>query len=293
MSTEVVLNYKEKRQVAQSWNELDFGVLKKVVRAFFAKDEALNVSDEVTMTKILVSLALLDLPLSYLKKWAKDTRSMNVFYEELLSILDISNPFFKVVEQEDGTKIFTSNPALTSCKNIDGFSVGFREYYGVGDLLANMTYDEFMIVENKFASYSKLRDEQTLNEICGILFRPRQFFKDELVAFHENMVAKRGRKFKGINPLIKLIILHYYISCRDNLTTYFNKLFGVKEHENRSSSSQWFEIKFHIAGTKFGSFEEVGKMKIIVILKHLQMIAIENEELRQKMLYQNARLTQR
>ena len=275
---DVVLNFKKKISVATHWNDLTRQQLLEIMSATFLQTKGKTGFEELTTKRLLVALALLNLPVYFLQKWRMDCENIQTFYEEVAAILLISDPFFKTIETQDFKKIYTLSTNLTDCKNLDGFRLGFYKYYGAGAILSDMTYDEFMLAEMKFISYSKESDDTTLDQFCAILFRPKYLFSNNIEAFDEKKIPSLSKRFHKAPKALKLAILHYYISCREYLTTFFNKIFDIKDDENRSKSSVWFEIKYHIAGTKFGTFQEVGKTKIFIILKHLQMLAVEREQ---------------
>ncbi len=287
---------KSEINVPQSWNELDKYQLLDFIRIIYLDSKDGNFSDveRLHKTKIEMLLVLLRQTKYFLKIWERDCKYKSIFLGELNKVLKLTEPFFEKVEGEDKDGnpqvYYTAKYDLTD-NVLKFFRKGLVSYYGPGELLNDITFDEFMLADLKFEHYLKYKKESDLDELVAVLYRKKKNVFGKKVEYDADKVDAMKEQFKDLPKEIKFAVFHYYTSCRQFLTNFFDKVFKVAQatEEKNNDASGWFDVKFHIAGTKFGSFQEVGKTKMFVILKHLQMLEAQREHFEMQKAIQAAR----
>lgn len=168
-----------------------------------------------------------------------------------------------------------------------------RKYHGPDDQLSSLTFAEFMHAENYFSKYDLTKNEQFLNGLIAILYRPKaskqQFLVsgDHRTAFNPNDVAKRSNKLSRLENDVKQAILFNYAAVRLHFASLFPNVFETPDQdqsqatkENREQTGSWLDIGLSLARKEraLGDFKDLEKTNVYLVLKVLDSVIKEYKE---------------
>jgi hypothetical protein len=157
----------------------------------------------------------------------------------------------------------SEKPNLTENK-IPKLRFGFHTYHGPQDVLKKIRAQEFFYVETFFIKYNRTKDENYLNALIAILYRPLKskadrseinYDGDAREKFNPHWVDGRIKKISRLKMEVKIAIYLYYLSCRSEFETRHPQMF-TKEKSDEVSKLGWKALINEIAGNKFGTIEE-------------------------------------
>lgn len=155
---------------------------------------------------------------------------------------------------------------------------GTTKLHGPADDFNNLTIEEFSDCESCLDQWNATGDELWLNRFIGILYRPKQKginpaainFKGDMrqpYNFHLNdFIAAMVSKTDG---RIKTAVLLWYMGCRNNLAQCFPAVFTSAKDNKAHSGSNWTEVIHALAGPKFGTIEQTGRIPLKIVFTEL------------------------
>jgi len=163
----------------------------------------------------------------------------------------------------------------------------FFRFYGPSDKMLHCTFGEFTRAHNRLDQYIKTKDENVLNEIIAILYRPKKSFwfirkyltnnKDPRRKLHDISVKKRTVKFSTIDPNIKYGIFLFFTGVLNSLPIQFPNVFRKKEDQGEDNKFGWVPLVISLADGKTDdeSLERVLNSNLYNVFFGLEQKAIE------------------
>lgn len=197
--------------------------------------------------------------------------------DETLIELGESNFFLQQINQTisalDDFRWVHEFGAMEKCL-IRKIRIGFRSYYGPGDMLANVVGDEFSHADDFLSLFLETKEDKYLHYMIACLWREKAANKmphDNRIPFSEFEVTKRAEKIAKLNSKFKYACLINYMGLRSWFITRETSRIVFSKSENQSSgNSNWGTILLRIAENKtFGIHSEVKKTFIHDIVDHL------------------------
>ncbi|SEM66474.1 hypothetical protein SAMN05192574_101390 [Mucilaginibacter gossypiicola] len=161
---------------------------------------------------------------------------------------------------------------------IKSFSLFFKRYHGPADKLANLTAHEFFnVCEPLYWQFKQTGDNDTLNALCAVLYRPKRsgIIDDDI---REDVtdagIAKRQQKFKRLSKAFKLAIAFNYEGCRNYVASTHSKAF----EGNKGKSKKRGDVTLSLAGGPLGDHASTKKTNLYTFLLHLVNLIEQEEE---------------
>lgn len=225
--------------------------------------------------------------------------------ERRLLLLSISNEFRDQEEfEEHMSKIalfaskltFFENPQVITTRNV--FPVvkrGFfrRRFYGPSNLIGNVGTWEYSLAETAADEYMTSNDDEALNRLFAVLYRPRKPFwpllrffgadpADPRMKFFDENIDKYMRQSKRISRAVKLYNYFHFQSARSMFPTEFPALYAQKKESDESADNAgWRKIIGAFAGTVPGDEEKTGRTNIWWMMERMDSIAAEADRLKE------------
>lgn len=158
-----------------------------------------------------------------------------------------------------------------------------RNYYGPGDGLGMLTFEEFWFAE---AAYER----NDLDGLVAVLYRRDQYRKE---GYSEEMREKTLKDLSSLPTLKKEMIMFNYQGCRLAFSRKFKHVFPTKkiEKENESEpepkkttkkSGGWLQVAIGMAGDSSVEFDALRKLNVIVALQMVENRLVKVKELKAK-----------
>lgn len=169
------------------------------------------------------------------------------------------------------------------------FRIGFTKYYGPGDLLANVTAEEFYNADDFLMLFLTQKESKYLEYMMAVLWREKAdkpTSADIRKPFNEFEVEKRAAKFRKLKPYIKYACLLAYMGLREYFIHRPASEFvfsGEMKAEQKSKETNFGTILMRLAESHvFGVYAETKKTSIHDVIDHLADLKQRNEELKLK-----------
>lgn len=187
---------------------------------------------------------------------------------------------------------FAKLPAKCMVKKVQVQSKGrgLVSFFGPGDVFKHLTFAEFIMAEGKLEKYEKSGDEQALNQLCGILYRPaakgRQNHQDKRQPFQEGLVEHYGESFEQIDPDIKWAILMNYYGGKNMLPKLYKLVFPEPRKQDgkeqlktprRSVSLSWLKTLSTMAERDVTKFKAIEEMPVHTVLFNLNETILQSQ----------------
>lgn len=215
--------------------------------------------------------------------------------ENLHSITDLLDFFFI---EKDGKLEFNTN----FNKNfIPVLNLGFfRKYYGPADALTDITWLEYKDANQYHQQYLKTRDEETLNKLIAVLYRPSRLpfgIWKHKITYKPGKIAKRAARIARLPIEQRFAIYLFYTACEQYLRTGsinvdgndidLSILYETTLTEKKNQPKKVYDDKTGLAGIAlglagtgiFGNIEEVYKQNLydVIVLLVKQRIEYLNQ----------------
>lgn len=133
---------------------------------------------------------------------------------------------------------------------------------GPGDTIKHLTFGEFMMAEARLEAWQRNGDQDMLNQLCGVLYRPedrsRSKEQDKRIPYSEGTVAYYGDIFRKASVPIKHAILLNYFGASQQLPKMYPHVFPAPANDTedtvtvkapkKSVSLSWLNMLFRTAG---------------------------------------------
>jgi hypothetical protein len=254
-----------KRQVPSEWNELSAEQLCVISEALHSGK--LNTYEfNILMVKVLFGLKWFDL-------MAISDR-----------IVDLKPFFAWVLEKNTLTRAFITQIDL---------SKRWRKYfksdllYGPVGSFETLKAREWTHADTAFMAYCQSKDIADLDEMIAILFRKRDekvksdsedFKGDYRVPYNDFTVSIRKEQIKNVPEGVKYAILTWYMGCRAEWESLFERVFTGSGESAGVESWGWAETIQKIAGPTFGSLEYTENTYMWKLLMNMEITMKDQAE---------------
>ena len=280
-------------EIPSKWDDLTKNQLLTVVRLFYNGLGEIHLKTQAVLSFLKIQMAKIDSTHRapdelYLMKHKKG----KPFYASPEQILFLARSLdFLTVEELDhdiGVSMALSSSLTTNL--IPSFKIGFNKYYGVSDRLFTMTFDEYLEAEVHYKAYMTNSDLDSLNKLIGSIYRPKaknnketstNYNGDPREAFNSNLVDLYAKKFKKLNPEIKIAILLFYQGCRKFLHLNFKHVFEQSSSGSTSKGYGSLSLIDALTGDDVTKNKKVRTSMLFEVLVRLEKAAIKYEQSKQ------------
>jgi len=163
--------------------------------------------------------------------------------------------------------------------------------YGPSDSLDNISFDELMHADQALDAYKDSEDEQHLDELVAVLYRPktsRKLYQDTgdiRILFNKNHLSERAKTIrKTLDIDVKQAIRFNYIACRAVMAMPFVHLFPEADDEEigdkKASNGNWLDVSISLARKEpvLGNFHDIERDNAYLVLKVLDQVMKDYKE---------------
>jgi len=156
-----------------------------------------------------------------------------------------------------------------------------QTFWGPDDECTNLRMKEFTFLEDLYVRWcdSKREDEDLLNDLVAILYRPapdgydtaRNPDGDRREPFNDNVCAFNAKKYIANWPLnIKLAMAFWYGGCRVRIVQNYPDLFNNEGNTSDAGRYGLLSVMLNVAeGGVFGPFEQVEDQYVNLVMIQL------------------------
>lgn len=179
-----------------------------------------------------------------------------------------------------------------------GNSIFGDTFYGPGNGLSHLTFEEFIAAETRLELYTKNPTEHAdkLDEFCGILYRETsaqyKLLADKRIPFNEGLIPHYAQKIKETEPHIKDAIVLIFQGCKAQFPKLYRHLYpeslqktekkptGVKP---KSQALTWLNMVISMAERDVTKIDDIHKSPLHRALKVLDESIAYNNKVREDM----------
>ncbi|UHG93434.1 hypothetical protein [Spirosoma oryzicola] len=166
--------------------------------------------------------------------------------------------------------------------------IGKRTYIGPGDGLDFLTFGEFMYAQAARDRYRSDGQPEDLAELMASLYRPRAFFFQPSGEGYRKLfdIREHPEQIKRVSIVpveIQQGVLMNFEGCLDRFPTQFPHLF--KQSGQGDGGGSWLDVGLSLARqtSALGTFAQLERSNLFLVLSTLDAIMKENEELKAKL----------
>ncbi len=206
-------------------------------------------------------------------------------------ILFIANSilFLTRTYTDENDKEFLSLNSTLTVNKIPSFKHKGILYFGPGDNLFNITFDEYLEADNHFMNFLNSNEQTYLNKLIASLYRPvRKNYKhnsadstgDKRQPFNSNIIDYNADIFNSLNPDYKIAISLFYNGCRQFISNNFKNVFNSKSTTKKSGNELPASLTLVDALTNDDVTKNslVRKSLLYDVLVRLERASIQNQE---------------
>lgn len=168
-----------------------------------------------------------------------------------------------------------------------------KKFYGPGDGLDNITFNELMHADQALDKYAKSNNQRYLAELAAVLYRPAQSFEDYFntgdrrAPFNVNHTAVRADLIEEhiSGDTLQAIRLNY-VACRAVLAGYFTNLFPAADpdelqKEKPAANANWLDLAIQLARKEpaLGDLHDIERDNAYLVCRVLDQVIKEYNEL--------------
>ncbi len=179
-------------------------------------------------------------------------------------------------------------PAITVAPFYQFF--GTRTLHGPADSFNNLTIAEFSDTEECLEQYETTEEELWLNRFISVMYRPAQptnSLKGGPLSFSSRQPNANGDvrvpynfhandfiavMVSRISPAHKAAIMLWYLGCRAEIAAGYKFIFQQTKGKKSKESGGFTDIIHLLAGPKFGTVEQTGRVLLKVALYELKLM---------------------
>lgn len=193
---------------------------------------------------------------------------------DLAFISQINMTYFK----ENDKNKYSIYPLLT--KNLLPFiKIGKKCFFGPSDGLSNLLFKEYIHTETAFHDFVKNNDENALNKLIAILYRPAGKIKPDTIdfngdirePFNDFLIDDYAKQFAKVDYSVKRVILWYYEGCKRHLAELFPYVFkeGSDQGSDQNTFLQFMTIVDELANNQPAENEKIMNVYLYTALTSL------------------------
>lgn len=167
--------------------------------------------------------------------------------------------FYAWLYEETNLTVF--HPKIIQLKGI--------HFHAPADRLSNINADEFAHADDLFVEWYNTKKLVYLQYMAAVLYAEVDE-KGKRIPFDKELLEAKAKRFKKVKRSHLLAISLAYIGCRSHLAPQFPHVFPKKKGEQpkqtKLQSSGFGKVSLHLAGGKFGSYNETKATNIYTFL---------------------------
>jgi hypothetical protein len=167
-----------------------------------------------------------------------------------------------------------------------------RRLWGPAEAFRNLRFLEFVFADSYFVAYVNSQDEQWLDRLLAVLYRPQRFpyrpnstnyGGDRRQDFNENLIEARALQLAKLPRTEKLAILTWYRGCRQALEQKYPLVFTPdNERQAADNSGGWAHVLREMSGQAFGTLDETGRQHLHTVLAKMEDDSRRAQELQRQ-----------
>lgn len=189
------------------------------------------------------------------------------------------------------TYLLQEKPALTKWI-VDCIPLRSRRLYGPDRDMRTVTWQEFTIADSLYLRYRQHQSPYYLKMLCAVLFRPHgqksynqphdpDFCGDLRREFNPNISDEHLRKLSEMDSAWQLAVLLNYEGIRRHIEEDHPHVFNSDHQEEVIQGPKgWEAVTISLSGEKFGDYHSTKAMPFKLVLKHMEMNAVQIERLK-------------
>lgn len=175
-------------------------------------------------------------------------------------------------------QMFTESaaPSLWKVEKLKASYIG-KNFYGPGDGLAMLTFEEFWFAE---AAY----DDDDVDRLISILYRKDQYRKQE---FSQEITDATMAALKNLPVLTKEMIMFNYQGCRLAFAKRYKYVFPKSQQKEdapkpKKQKGGWLKVAIGMAGESSVEFDALRKLNVVVALQMLDNRLLKVKQIKAK-----------
>jgi hypothetical protein len=171
---------------------------------------------------------------------------------------------FKRIDPEDAhflceTLDFLTKEVTLTRNVIPVIRTDLRKNYGPADAMTNCTFGEFTLASSVLEEYQKSGDEDQLDQLVAILYRPKKIFwfiqrhftdhQDPRVRFMNRSLKNRASRMAKVDHCIKHSVLLFFSGVLNSLTGLYPYVYRQKDDFD-SRDNGWASLIISLADGK-------------------------------------------
>jgi hypothetical protein len=136
---------------------------------------------------------------------------------------------------------------------------GRRKYFGPADAMMNCTFGEFTMANSLLDSFSKTKEQEYLDEMVAVMYRPRKWFWFIRKSFTDNQdprkrlvnrtLKKRCRDISQVDYEIKYSVFLFFSGVLNSLPLLYPYVYQ-QQGESRGEDNGWASLIISLADGK-------------------------------------------
>lgn len=217
-----------------------------------------------------------------------------------LGLYKMPRSVFDIIGDENRYAIIQTIKFISEERSFDrnllpSFWFRFRKYYGPNEEYDNIQGLEFAYAEALYVKYKKEKNDEYLNELAALLYRPRRYFNiqnDIRADFYIYSANKRAKLFASLPFEYKFAIFLNYEAFRNWLINRYDVIFPKVEAEAENEQSEpqqyntslWTNAYRMIAESGvFGDYDKVCKQSVLVLFTQLTDKILESQRQKEEL----------
>ena len=195
---------------------------------------------------------------------------------------------FRIID-ENGQKHYMLYSKLSKNLMPDiSFGIPFFKttWYGPSDSITNIKFSEFIHTETAYEKLMETGNDEYLNRLVAILYRPSgktklndpNFRGDIREPFNDFMIDRRSKRAMFIADNIKIAILLYYTGCRLALTKIFPDVFGGSGSTGTDTFKSYMNLVETLANYDITKKEDIRNAYLYDVLLTLNQSILRDRE---------------
>lgn len=160
--------------------------------------------------------------------------------------------------------------------------------YGPKSEFDNLRMKEFHVAELRYMDYMETKEEQPLNDLVAVLYRPAKIGYDftmdsdgdARVPFNPNELPYWSSVVSRWPMATKIAVLQFYDNCRAWMEELYDAAFSGSGGSNDSQEPDgMFGLMRSLAGERWGTFSQVEDLLVHIVFKELEASLAEAKTL--------------
>ena len=144
-------------------------------------------------------------------------------------------------------------------------------FHAPANRLSNISVDEFAHADDLFVLWHNSKNIESLHYLAAVLYAEHDH-TGKRIDFDKNLLDRKAKYFQKVKPSELMAISLAYVGCRNHIAPMFPHVFPKRKSaeapakKSKLQSSQFGKVALHIAGGKFGSYNETKATNLYTFL---------------------------